>query len=154
MDIDKATSFLNVYARRNRHSFDFNALEDPSLEYFEGTIKHAKHSACGGDGVPYSAYQPSVSLSARVLFNCFYDIASGNPRYDLEILNTQLVWFAPKGVLDDHHKAVFRAPNQLRTIFGSNTDSKMFNATIAYKFTPPTLKVTPDLQGVFVVGGS
>ena len=52
----------------------------------------------------------------------------------------------------DDRRAVYRAPDKLRTIFGSNTDSKIFNSAIAYKFSPPTMKVTPGMQRGFCKG--
>ena len=71
---------------------------------------------------------------------------------DLEAFNRQLVWFAPKGVRDDDKKAVYRGPSQLRTIFGSNCDSKIVSGTIANKLTPATLAITPDIQRGFCRG--
>ena len=64
----------------------------------------------------------------------------------------QVVWFAPKGVQDGDKYAVYREPSQLRTIFGSNTDSKIVSSALAFKLTPPTLVLTPACQRGFCRG--
>ena len=48
--------------------------------------------------------------------------------------------------------AVIRTPNNLRTPFGSNCDSKLIAGTISYKLVDPTLKVTPQNQRGFCKG--
>ena len=70
----------------------------------------------------------------------------------LVVYNEQLLWFAPKGVSDEDSVAVVRIPNNLRTIFGSNCDSKLCSGTVAFKFVPPTLKCTPMNQRGFSKG--
>ena len=152
MDMNKAEQFLKMYVRRNKHLFEFQYIEDPSIDEFEASIKHARHSACGCDGIPYAAYQANAPLSARVLSDCFQDLSSDNPETDLEVLNKQIVWFVPKGASDDDKTALIRTPNNLRTIFGSNCDSKLISGTLAYKLTEPTLKVTPINQRGFCKG--
>ena len=138
-DADLSNKFLKSYCDRNRHLFNFSNLELPEVNDFDLTISKLRDSACGPDGIPYSAYKACRPLAAEVFANSVASFATPEEPAGLELFNRQLVWFAPKAALDDDQQAVFRAPNQLRTIFGSNTDSKIFNSTIAYKFTPPYL---------------
>ena len=89
------------------------------------TIAKVKDSACGPDGIPFSAYKASPVTSAKVMAATTEDLKRGRPKSDLMSLNKQLVWFAPKGSSEQDHTALIRSPNNLRTIFGSNSDSKI-----------------------------
>ena len=59
----------------------------------------AKHSACGEDGIPYAAYKANSLLSAKVLYNCFGDLASGSPTTDLLLSINKLSFSLPKVLL-------------------------------------------------------
>jgi len=72
--------------------------------------------------------------------------------YDFEKLNKQLVWFAPKGELDDDSVAVLRTPDNLRTIFGSNADAKLISAGVSDSIVDATLELTPAAQRGFCRG--
>ena len=135
--MDAASKFLRVYANKNRHLFEFSELSLPDVADYENCISRLRDSAPGPDGLPYSAYKSCKVLSAQIFANSNSSFASESEPPGLEQFNKQLVWFAPKGVADADSVAVYRAPNQLRTIFGSNTDSKIFNGTLGYKLTPP-----------------
>ena len=70
----------------------------------------------------------------------------------LEQFNKQIVWFAPKGTHSDDQKQVIRTPDKLRTIFGSNSDSKTVSGTIGCRIQAATLEVTPACQRGFCYG--
>ena len=72
--------------------------------------------------------------------------------YDFEKLNRQLVWFAPKGELDDDSVAVLRTSDNLRTIFGSNADAKLISAGVSDSIVDATLALTPAAQRGFCRG--
>ena len=148
-DSEKASKFLDLYARRNNHLFEFASLALPSEANFWESIMRAKHSACGEDGVPYAAYQADSFLSAKVLYNSFCDLPSDSLLTDLIGFNKHLVRFAPKGASDDDRVAVIRNPNNLRILFGSNCDSKLIAGTISCKLVDPTFKVTLQNQRGF-----
>ena len=50
------------------------------------------------------------------------------------------------GVKDEDDVAVYRTPGQLRTIFGSNADSKILATGLADILTEPTLALTLGIQ--------
>ena len=153
-DTDAAHKMLKVYLRRISpdHLVSFRGCTLPDAEDFAGTIKHARHSAAGPDGIPYAAFQATPEVSARVLANTSASMATEQRPAGLDDFNKQLVWFAPKGSFDGDKKAVFRKPQQLRTIFGSNSSSKLVASAVAYKLTPPTLAITPSIQRGFCKG--
>ena len=86
-DLVKANKFSDLYAKRNRHLCEFPFLEAPSVDDTSDGIRHAKHSACGEDGIPYAACETNCHLSAQVLAHCFGDLASGSPRINLIAFN-------------------------------------------------------------------
>ena len=90
-DKKSAKIFLNVYAKRCGHLFDSSTLEPPPAEDYEASVKHARHSGCGEDGVPYSAYKATSFLSSKVLHNSASDLASECPESDLAAFNKQLL---------------------------------------------------------------
>ena len=72
--------------------------------------------------------------------------------YDFITLNRQLVWFAPKGEVDEDSVAVLRTPDNLRTIFGSNADVKLISAGISDSIVDEALAITPEAQRGFCRG--
>ncbi len=91
-------------------------------------------------------------VSASVFANHTAYMSSCVRPSGLEAFNTQLVWFAPKGIQDEDKHVVYREPHQLRTIFRSNKDSKIVSRALSYKLTPPTLQVTSHIQRGFCRG--
>ena len=132
--------------------FNFENLELPDQGKLEDAIRRTKDSATGPDGVPYSAYKANVELSAKILHNSMSDLQLDDPQSDLASFNSQLVWMAPKGASAEDGKVVLRTPNNLRTIFGSNADSKIISGATAYELVEPTLCVTPSSQRGFCRG--
>ena len=114
--------------------------------------KWAKESACGPDGGPFSAYRALPELSGDILYNASTDLQSENPATDLSEMNKQLVWLAPEGASDEDLIAIIRTPNNLRTIFGSNCDSKFISSFVAQALFEPTLNATPESQRGFCRG--
>ena len=49
------------------HLVQFEALDQPEVEDFVETSKRSKESACGPDGIAYSAYKAHAELSGYVL---------------------------------------------------------------------------------------
>jgi len=152
IDEDAACKLLHVYCNRNRSMFNFTSISLPGLDDYVCTLKHVKDSATGIDGVPYSAYKANMDISARVFTNhsTFFSLPTRPP--GLTEFNMQVVWFAPKGVQDEDKKAVYRGPDQLRTIFGGSSDNKIISSTIGNLFTPATLAITPSVQRGFCRG--
>jgi len=148
-DLDKANKLLGLYARRQTHLFNFANLQVPVEDDYLNTIARVKDSACGEDGIPYSAYKASPETSAKVMVATTEDLKREHPKSDLMSLNKQLVWFAPKGPTAQDNKALVRSPNNLRTIFGSNADSKLIAGTVAFQLVAPSLDVTPFIQRGF-----
>lgn len=154
IDLEAAERFLGVYANRNRGRFSFSDLSIPGQEEFEVVISKCHDSATGPDGIPYSAYKSIKVLAATVLADtvvCLVDPDSAE-EICLEELNMQLVWFAPKGEEEADVRGVTRQPDNLRTIFGSNTDAKLISSAVAFVITPATLEATPQMQRGFCHG--
>ena len=63
-----------------------------------------------------------------MLFNAVKDLSKEQPKTNLEELNVQKGWFAPKGSLDSDRVAVVRTANNFRTIFGTG---KLFKQVVA-----------------------
>ena len=152
MDGDRAHKLINFFRRKCGHLFDFENLEVPDEEKLEKAISLAKDSACGPDGVPYAAYKALRKLSATILRDSIDDLQLEMPQTDLERLNEQFVWMAPKAPSANDGVVVLRTPNNLRTIFGSNADSKLIASATAYELVEPTLAVTPLSQRGFCRG--
>ena len=117
-DADAANKFLKVYCNKNQHLFDFAELGLPDYDDFFMTIGKMRDSAPGPDGLPYSAYKACRELAAEIFSNVVDIYTTQDEPRDLESFNRQLVWFAPKSALADDRRAVYRAPDKLRTIFG------------------------------------
>jgi hypothetical protein len=152
IDHDSAAKLFNIYRRNNSHLFEFANLTLPDSDFFEEYIPKLRDSAPGKNGIPYSAYKAVVPLSAHI-FSIHTKYMSTNVQPEgISLFNEQLMWFAPKGISADDDFAVYREPSQLRTIFGSNTDSKIVAGAIASALTPATLAVTPAIQRGFCRG--
>ena len=114
--IGAAKMLLADYGARNAELIaNFSGCQLPKKERFIAIIKKVKDSATGTNGIPYSAYAACVETSAQILENTT-ELFSEEPepghckgeQYDFVKLNQQLVWFAPKGELDDDSVAVLR----------------------------------------------
>ena len=127
----------------------------PKKNYIQ-LIKKVKDSACGPDGLPYSAYSVDLELSGQVLENTSDSFAEeiGENLSDFALFNQQLVWFAPKGEVDEDSVAVLQTPENLRIIFGSNADSKLISGGISYAITEAALAITPPANVAFAKAGS
>ena len=106
-----------------------------------------------------SAYAACPDTSAEILENTTElfgrEAEPGHAKvdfYDFITLNRQLVWFAPKGEVDEDSVAVLRTPDNLRTIFGSNADVKLISAGISDSIVDETLAITPEAQRGFCRG--
>ena len=64
----------------------------------------------------------------------------------------QYVWFPPKGELEEDSTALIRTAGDLRTLFGSNSESKLIASGIADSITSPTLAITLASQRGFCRG--
>ena len=56
----------------------------------------------------------------------------------MERFNKQFVWFPPKGELEGDSVALIRTAGTVRTIFGSNADSKLIASGVADSITTIT----------------
>ena len=117
MDGVKAHKLINFFRRKCWHLFDFENLVLPDEEKLEKAISLAKNSACGPDGVLYAAYKALQKLSATILLDSIDDLQLEIPQTELERLNEQFVWMAPKAPSANDGVVVLRTPNNLRTIF-------------------------------------
>ena len=152
MDTQAAEKLFKYYSDHKSHLFQFENLELPDSDFFELYIPKLHDSATGRNGIPYSAYKALVPLSAHIFsVHTEYMSSETEPAY-LESFNEQLIWFALKGVSAEDDIAAYREASQLRTIFGSNCDSKIIAGAIASKLTPPTLELTPPEQRGFCRG--
>ena len=152
-DTAAANKLLQVYS--NRHPELINAFTEcvlPNQEVFEQIIGRVKDSAVGPDGLPYSSYSADTQLSAKIFENTTKYFSSDDSLPGFETFNKQFVWFAPKGELDEDSIAVLRTPGNLRTIFGSNTDSKYIAAGLSDAIADPTFAITPSAQRGFCRG--
>ena len=124
----------------------------PDTDEIYNRLRFSKDSATGRDGIPYSAYKALPDITTEILCNTIGDMALQNPITNTLDLNEQLIWFAPKGQYADDGTKCVRHPANLRTIFGSNTDSKIIAGTNWNILTPGMLKVTPAEQRGFCHG--
>ena len=138
---------------------NFSRCQMPTKERFIAIIKKVKDSATGPNGIPHSAYAACPDTSAAILDNTTElfgrEAEPGHCKvdcYDFINLNRQLVWLAPKGEVDEDSVAVYRTPDNLRTIFGSNADVKLISAAISDSIVVETLAITPAAQRGFCRG--
>ena len=109
-----------------------------------------KDSAVGPDGIPYSAYSANTELSANILDHTAECFGTEDDIQGLDTFNRQYVWFPPKGEVDQDSVAIIRTAGNLRTIFGSNSDSKLIAGGIADSLSCPTFAITPPVQRGFL----
>ena len=133
-DLNAANTILRIYGKRHTELIKgFAECVLPKKDNYIQLIKKVKDSACGPDGLPYSAYSVDLELSGQVLENTSTSFAeeSDEKLPDLTLFNQQLVWFAPKGEVGEDSVAVLRTPKNLRNVFGSNADSKLISGGIS-----------------------
>ena len=77
INIEKATSLLGAYVRKQGHLVDFANLALPIVEDFEVYIAINRESdgQPGKDGTSYCAYRIVSEISARVLHSTFVDLS-------------------------------------------------------------------------------
>ena len=124
----------------------------PDREVYTEIIKRVKDSACGPDGIPYSAYGACIETSGVILETTTGYFPSAEDIQGLDRLNMQFVWFPPKGELEEDSTALIRTAGNLRTVFGGNSDSKLIASGIADSITSSTLAITPANQRGFCRG--
>ena len=124
IDQPAAERLLRSYINRNSHLLTFENIPPPSEHQFQEAIRRSKNSAPGPNGIPYAAYKVLPETSALVLHAHSQLFASDTSPPKLVEFNRQIVWFVPKGMYEHDDTMLIRTPDQLRTIFGSNVDSK------------------------------
>ena len=110
------TSSLRSMSEGMAIFLQFEALDQPEVEDFVETIKRSKESACGPDGIPYSAYKVHAELSGYALHQTNMELEAEANRMDLYDFNKQFVWMAPKGSYEVDGRALIRTPDTVRTI--------------------------------------
>ena len=78
-DMNAAKTLMRIY--RNRHTdliIGFAECVLPRKDNYIAIIKKVKDSACGPDGLPYSAYSADLELSGAVLENTSNNFAEEN----------------------------------------------------------------------------
>ena len=70
IDTNAANTLLGVYFRKHRVLIrNFRSCTLPTNDEFKQIISRVKDSACGPDGIPYSAYGAGIDISAAILEN-------------------------------------------------------------------------------------
>ena len=72
IDLDEARDVCNSISE-NKRDLAFSSLELPGEDDLLGAIKHARHSACVKDGMPYAAHKVVPSLAATGLVDAMRD---------------------------------------------------------------------------------
>ena len=85
INVDEASKVLGVYKRRCGNMFRFSAPPLPEPSFLEESIRRAKHSAAGCDGIPYAAYKACPELSASVLCSRSRELALFSPNDSCEV---------------------------------------------------------------------
>jgi len=153
IDLHAANTLLEIYGRRHNALIkDFRSCTLPSREVFGSIIKRVKDSAVGPDGIPYSAYSANIETSSIILEKTTEFFATEEQVSGLDVFNKQFVWFPPKGELDEDSIAIIRTAGNLRTIFGSNSDSKLIASGISDAISTATFAITPNVQRGFCRG--
>ena len=135
---------MKIYGRRHKTLIkDFAKCILPNREVFAKISKEVKDSAVGPDGIPHSAYPANFDTSALILERTAEFFASEEDIQGLDVFNRQFVWFPPKGEVDEDSVAIIRTAGNLRTIFGSNSDSKLIASGIADAIS---FAITPQVQ--------
>ena len=79
IDSDAAHKLLRIYKLRNQNSFQFDGLARPDQEDFCNFICNSKESACGRNGITYSAYKARPEVRAMVFSNHVKNMTSCTP---------------------------------------------------------------------------
>ena len=119
IDVQKASEFLERYAN------PFPQVQwRLGKEQFDVVIDCTRGSACGPDGIPYSAWG-EVPAPCRAALHKAYLPWLDEGRVP-EGFNDAYLWLLPKGSSDrDSACSVLREPSDTRPLSGSNTDSKL-----------------------------
>ena len=153
IDLTAANTLLGLYSRKRKELIrSFRSCTLPDREVYTEIIKRVKDSACGPDGIPYSAYGACLATSGIILENTTGYFSSAEDIAGLDKFNMQFVWFPPKGELEEDSTALIRTAGNLRTVFGGNADSKLIASGIADSITSATLAITPANQRGFCRG--
>lgn len=153
LDSDRAAAFLDLDVRQQSQFPESEGWRLPDeMNFSEIIIRVEDSAATGSDGVSSSACKACPLLSSKVLVNCVSDLASEQPAGDLAGFNRQLVCFAPGGIDVSGGTACTRPVENLRTILGSNSDSKLLAGAVSHMLVSPTLKVFPEIQRGFCKG--
>ena len=84
-DINAAKKLINIYGKRHTELIQgFLDCSLPDKDNYIKIIKKVKDSACGPDGVPYSAYSADLELSGIVLENASNKLADENEQDQLD----------------------------------------------------------------------
>ena len=153
IDLPAANTLLDIYGRRHKDLIkSFKRCVLPDKTVFCKIIKKVKDSAVGPDGIPYSAYSANIDTSSTILESTAKHFGTAEEVQGLDVFNQQFVWFPPKGEVDQDSIAIIRTAGNLRTIFGSNSDSKLIAGGIADALALPTFAITPAMQRGFCRG--
>ena len=126
IDRTAAKTLLGLYSRKHPDLINgFRTCSMPDKEVYCNIIKRVKDSATGPDGIPYSAYGACLETSGAILANTSTYFSEAEVVPDMLEFNKQFVWFPPKGELEEDSTALIRTAATVRTIFGSNSDSKL-----------------------------
>ena len=153
MDRTAAKTLLGLYSRKHPDLINgFRNCSMPDKEVYCNIIKRVKDSATGPDGIPYSAYGACLETSGVILANTSTYFSEAEAVPDMLEFNKQFVWFPPKGELEEDSTALIRTAATVRTVFGSNSDSKLIASGISDSVTSATLAITPINQRGFCRG--
>ena len=142
---------LGVYGRRLGIEIknSFSALTAPDEEDIEDSIKHAKNSAPGRDGIPACAWRADPTTAAKTIHPCSDKMTRAKAPVGF---NDSDVIFAPKGKEEGDKSCLTRAPGNLRTIYLLDVCNKIVSGAVNQKLVPPTLACTPTNQRGFCKG--
>ena len=100
----------------------------PSSAGFQAFLRRAPHSACGPDGIPYSAWRAAGDSGVQTLLKLGWHImSSGSPP---PAFNESLSVFIPKPVEDTPGHEGCRAPEDTRPLSLKNCDNKAVAAVL------------------------
>ena len=100
IDRTAAKTLLGLYSRRHKDLIeDFRSHVLPDRQVFCNINKRVQDSACGPDGIHYSAYAVFIENSCIISENTFEYFSSAEEVFDLDKFTMQFVWFPPKANL-------------------------------------------------------
>lgn len=150
-DVFDETSFDQALAQDilMQHAVKFPKIHwHLTLQQFHDIIMTRKDSACGPDGVPYSAYKAAGQVVWCILYRCYCDWIQGRPLPSH--FNDSWLWLLPKG--NDSSIPGARHPKNTRPLSGTDCSAKLLPTALSQVMHEPMNRWCHEVQQGFICG--